>query len=353
MDNNRTSELTVVLHLFFQVHVSEKSTVPDHCPVHALSDKNQPVFASKCSHVHDHLCSSCQDLNSTLVAIKSFVESTAEKLPSDERDDIMFTCQQAIAAIGAWKQHQIRSIQQDKARTDILDALDDASVLITQDWAMKFLPQKYRETQTDWFGKRGISWHISVAVKRSTSGKLQHQVFVHIVENSSQDTDVVVPIMRSVLTELKKQDPKISSASYRQDNAGCYHSGAMVAACCLLEESTGVKVERVDFSDPQGGKGICDRKAATIKSHVRRYINEGHDVVNAKQLKDAILSNGGVRGVRVALVDGRDIKPLQSIKIVGISTLNNFVICNKEITAWKAYVIGEGKIIPWAKLEGK
>ena len=45
-----------------------------------------------------------------------------------------------------------------------------------------------------------------------------------------------------------------------------------------MKAKTGIAVQRVDFSDPQGGKGSCDRKAATVKAHVRRYINEGHDV---------------------------------------------------------------------------
>ena len=56
-----------------------------------------------------------------------------------------------------------------------------------------------------------------------------------------------------------------------------------------MEEATGIKVERVDFSDPQGGKGPCDRRAATMKAHVLRYINEGHDVVSANELKQAIM----------------------------------------------------------------
>ena len=335
------------------MHVSDASNVPDHCCVYALSDNKQPPFSSKCNHLHDHSCSFSEQLKSTLASIKSFVNSSAEKLPDDERDDVIFTCQQSIAAIEAWKQHQLRSIQQDKARTDILAQLDENSVLITQDWAMKFLPQKYRETQTDWFRKRGISWHLSVVVRRRADGKLQHQVFVHIVENGNQDTDMVIPIMQHTLTELKKENPNITTAAYRQDNAGCYHSGPMLAACCLMEQTTSIKLHRVDFSDPQGGKGPCDRKAATIKCHVRRYINDGHDVVNATQLRDAILSNGGVSGVRVALVDAGGIKPLEPIKIVGISTLNNFVIDNKEITVWNAYDIGKGKIIPWAKLNGK
>ena len=66
----------------------------------------------------------------------------------------------AIQDIISRKAHRLRSVRQDKARTDILLDLDETSVLITQDWAMKFLPLKYRKS--DWFGKRGISWHISV-----------------------------------------------------------------------------------------------------------------------------------------------------------------------------------------------
>ena len=47
---------------------------------------------------------------------------------------------------------------------------------------------------------------------------------------------------------------------------------------------------------PQGGKGPCDRKAATIKAHVRRFINEGHDVQTARDLEAAMLSAGGLSG---------------------------------------------------------
>ncbi|CAH3116052.1 unnamed protein product, partial [Porites lobata] len=63
-----------------------------------------------------------------------------------------------------------------------------------------------------------------------------------------------------------------------------------------------VKVERFDFSDPQGGKGEADRQAATIKGHINVYLNEGHDVNNAAQMKEAIESNGGIPGVIVKYV---------------------------------------------------
>ena len=275
-----------------------------------------------------------------------------DNLTDEERDDLLYSYQQATRAIAAWKAHQLRSLQQDMPRTDMVQQLDESAVLLTQDWAMKFLPQKYRETQADWFGKRGISWHIIVVVRRPANGNLQHQAFVHIADNCSQDTSVVLAIIEHTLCELKKEQPHITTASLRQDNAGCYHSATMLAACHVMEKHTGINVRRVDFSDPQGGKGSCDRKAATIKAHVRRYINEGHDVLTATGLRDAILSNGGVRGVRVALVDAGGVKPIEPIKLDGVSTLNNFCYSDEGIQVWRAYKIGQGKVIPWSKLQG-
>ena len=92
-----------------------------------------------------------------------------------------------------WKCHLLRAVRQVQARLDVLDVLDDSAVLITQDWAMNFLPQKYRESQSDWFGKRGIflslsegglvSWRASIAC---TSWKTA----LRTVQQSSKSWDI-------------------------------------------------------------------------------------------------------------------------------------------------------------------
>ena len=51
---------------------------------------------------------------------------------------------------------------------------------------------------------------------------------------------------------------------------------------------------RIDFRDPQGGKGPCDRKAAQIKMHMKQYINQGHSVTTPADLRKAIESNEGI-----------------------------------------------------------
>ena len=70
----------------------------------------------------------------------------------------------------------------------------------------------------------------------------------------------------------------------------------------MISSSTGIEIKRIDFSDPQGGKGAADRLAAICKNHFRTFINEENDVTNAEQLKSALLSHGGIEGVRVAVM---------------------------------------------------
>ena len=76
----------------------------------------------------------------------------------------------------------------------------------------------------------------------------------------------------------------------------------LILAADMIEKSTGVHIEQIDFSDPQGGKGAADRLATRCKSHIRVYINEGHDVTTVEEMKTALLSNGALDGVRVTVV---------------------------------------------------
>jgi len=125
------------------------------------------------------------------------------------------------------------------------------------------LPRKYRETQAVWFGNRGISWHISVVVHRIAAGELE-RTFIPIIEECSQDANAVVQVLHHTLKTLKAEHPEILRAVLRQDNAGCYHGMGMLTAC-LMGVATRIDATRVDFSDPQGGKGPCDGKVTTIK----------------------------------------------------------------------------------------
>ena len=115
----------------------------------------------------------------------------------------------------------------------------------------------------------------------------------------------------------------------------------------MISSCTGIEIKRIDFSDPQGGKGAADRLAATCKNQVRTFINEGNDVTNAEQLKSALLSHGGIEGVRVAVMQSVEEEAVvdDNRKITGINKLNNFEFKDEVLVAWRAYGMGKAKEI--------
>ena len=42
-----------------------------------------------------------------------------------------------------------------------------------------------------------------------------------------------------------------------------------------------------------------------MKTHIRRWVNEGHDVTTADEMKVALVYHGGVRGCRFAVASQR------------------------------------------------
>ena len=79
----------------------------------------------------------------------------------------------ALQKLEGWKAHILRAAHQDGAKRAVLDSLQTNQVMVIMDWAMKFLPASFRETQRDWFGKKGKSWHISVAITKNEDGEIE------------------------------------------------------------------------------------------------------------------------------------------------------------------------------------
>ncbi|KAK2565739.1 hypothetical protein P5673_010917 [Acropora cervicornis] len=331
----------------YKVHICTTSKVVDHCRKYALSDPKEPAFQSPGDHEHTEVCDRCELLKTSIQAIEAGPVAQNDNLTPEVKEELSFTVKQAKSAILAWKSHLLNSVNQDAARLEVLDSLDESSVLLVQDWAMKYLPRKYRESQSDWYGKRGIPWHITVATRKSAV-KYEMLTFVDIFPSCSQDSCAVIAVMADVVKQLMEVMPTLTSVYYRQDNAACYHCGATITCGLVLHDQ--VSIKRLDFSDPQGGKGPCDRKAATIKSHMRIHLNSGNDIETPDQMKDAILSSGGVPSVHVTLCEPMAATNITALKIPGVSRLNNIKFENDGIRFWRACDIGPGKFIPRSKL---
>lgn len=334
----------------FKVHAGRNENSGDHCTVYALSDPTNLDFSGECQHFHDTGCDRCESLDMALEEVAKKLEEI--DITEDQKARMKFENKQCTDGIHAWKAHLIRSVTQEEAKQNALNQLDEGTCLIIIDWAMKYLPQRYRERMSEFFGKRGRSWHVSAVITHlHADGRYEVECFVHLINTCNQNSFAVMSVIEHLLKTIKLEYPSINKAFLRSDNAGCYHNGPLILSLPYIGERTGVTPLRYGFSDPHAGKDICDRKTAPMKAHIRRWVNEKHDVVTAEDMKQALESHGGLKGCRAAVVEVDATKAAgMDNKIPGISLINNFVFEKSGIRTWKAYSVGPGRFLSYSEL---
>ena len=89
--------------------------------------------------------------------------------------------------------------------------------------------------------------------------------------------------------------------------------------------------------------------AKTTSEHTS--INAGNNVTTA-EMKEALLSYGGVEGVWVAILLSVE-ETVELQKVSGISKINNFLFTEDSLQAWRTYAIDPGKTIASEKVPGQ
>ena len=320
-------------------------------------------------------CEQCSVLTDALAHLKTLV-NTSLTIPAHLRTRLIHRVSFNTDVIREWKKHQMRSVHQETARPYVLQQLDDQSVFIYIDWAMKFLPLKYREAQRDWFGKRGLSWHVTYVIRltrfQSSSVALkdriyEHRTFVHVFNTCTQNGRTIVSILTDVFHRLKLEDQGINRAYVRCDNAGCYHGAQTLLSVKKLQEDTNILICRFDFCEPQAGKGPCDRMAATIKGSVRHYVNEHNDCTTSGEFVLAAKRVPFLSVFACEMLPSTAVQ--QKVEWNGITRYNNVLFefdamelassrrttisqqPSIQVTTWRAFDIGPGKKFQWSKLK--
>ena len=92
--------------------------------------------------------------------------------------------------------------------------------------------------------------------KPSDKTTLQTVTLVHVFQKRNQDSLYALAIVDDAMEKLKSVIPGLKQVNFRQDNAGCYQNAATILGVRQLATKHNLSV-RMDFSDPQGGKGPC------------------------------------------------------------------------------------------------
>ena len=135
----------------YKAHCQEDdSSCADHCTMFALSDPEDEAFQVKCADQHTLVCDNCQNLKSTLEELGNKLRSNRHfSYTQDIKEELIHDYEEAKDRINKWKAHILHSINQEKAKQQILENMDETSVLLVIDWTMKFQQIRFREKQSD------------------------------------------------------------------------------------------------------------------------------------------------------------------------------------------------------------
>ena len=197
--------------------------------------------------------------------------------------------------------------------------------------------------------KKGLNWHISTVVSLNNTGKLVLTSYAHFFDACTQDWFAVLSIIENLLSNVRAKNPPITKAYLRSDEAGCYHNNSIIAALTDVSKRVGIQVERYDFSEPQHGKDLCDRILCPLKTSIRKFCDEGNDITTAAQMRYA-LKERPVRGTTASVnIVNAEANELEIKKVEGFSAFHNFRFEHDGVRVWKAYEMGDGKLIPYER----
>ncbi|CAF2080769.1 unnamed protein product, partial [Rotaria magnacalcarata] len=135
-------------------HCYDNSDCITHCTTFGLSDAKCSEHHFKCTQSHTFDRPDCINIIQTLDEIGERIKKISqEEIKRKTQYDFENTAQHIIE----WSRHNLRAAQQNTAKSKIISKMKSDEAFCTFDWGQKILPQEYRESQSTYFGKKGMS----------------------------------------------------------------------------------------------------------------------------------------------------------------------------------------------------
>ena len=135
----------------------------------------------------------------TLHTIENQIKSTVNN------KDVIYDVNNAIKCI-----IEYMKAQQERAKSDVFNDLDESSAFWLQDFAQKVLPVKFREDEHEYFGKRGMNLHVDVFFIRKDS-QVRTKIYLTSIYRCDQTMKDVLSIADILLSQFKPDNSLIKN----------------------------------------------------------------------------------------------------------------------------------------------
>ncbi|UZO13203.1 uncharacterized protein OCT59_004708 [Rhizophagus irregularis] len=254
-------------------------------------------------------CSKCESIFSFFEELKAAM--------SEEYFEILDEYQQKLIA---WMAHHARKTYLNIHVRTNLEELDEEGAVMIVDYKMRILPQSAHETKTEFFGKRGWSFHsVLVYTKNMEQNQLDVQVFDHWSNDTCQDAWFTASSLHTVIETL---NPKPKWVTIMSDNGMHYHCTELMLIIAHWKEWYNIIPRKWIFLEAGEAKTLIDSHHAQVSQAMKRYVKLGYDVISGDDIELAVK---GIAGIQVSnLNPNRDNDKAKLGTITGISNLQEW-----------------------------
>ena len=283
------------------------------CMTHALSHPTDPEFQCSCPHKHQAQCKVMEQDTALFEVLSVDIEAGILGLSVDTREHLKWQLQRCKELISKYKAHLLRKTWDRESYKRLLSRLTNDCALVIIDYGQKVEATKNIESQSDCFGKSGVSPFgatflmlatafepqelesmlgeervaklkdddlvaFTVVLYNSDANQVTFPLIVRDIPQSHNDTVLVDDILpscmicvvgtdwihsflslRGLLDIFCKRFPRMNNLLLRTDGASNFKGSAFVLGLIMISKWSPVKILEFSVSEAGGGKDITDR----------------------------------------------------------------------------------------------
>ena len=246
-------------------------------------DKLDPIPCS-CRGNHKSPCKGCQESFEVLMELYDIHNDVSEQFSVSERsirephlNDDLLTIQEDIVqcfnSLKSYRTHIAHKISEAMFDQEYYRSLEPEQAVVVSDWKMKILASRYRESQQEWFSKRGSSCLGIEIHLYDKSAENKKKVIYHFFfsDDTTQDAKAVL-CAKHFLYTVVLPSYGVKQVKFRSDGAACFSAKECKAAMRVWDELN----ERVGASYEVAYKIMvagCGKTALDGKQQYSRGIN--------------------------------------------------------------------------------
>ena len=265
-------------------HLRKFSRVAAHCmnrSFHLIAKKppaskfSSTDCGAQCNN-HDMFCSECDEIE----GMRAFLEKTLLEFGLDAAncpekiEDMKFLVNKCLHKLTIYISHLVRVCHESMYFNEAVANLPLNTALLQADHKMKVPPLFSRESQVEFYGKKGMTLFGALIIWRNHAGELEYssQMFFATSSDSTQDCFSTLGYLEQILIEFAMLVPHIEKIQIFTDGAATFAGSVMRVCIPIMLASIGYELVEANTGESGNGKSLVDANFACVIPAITRHV---------------------------------------------------------------------------------